>query len=118
MERIKEIFAEIALSIRATLPIMDGDFRCAVLEIKRLRGNVGFKGHYLTYSNEKKWLDIFNLQLDSKLIHELYDITQVAPLIHKNWNRANFTLYPNNKFEIEYIWDQALQDEVDKYNNS
>ncbi|WP_394146626.1 immunity protein YezG family protein [Vibrio atypicus] len=28
------------------------------------------------------------------------------------WNRARFTLYPSGKFNIEFEWDQALEDDV------
>ncbi|MBB6463605.1 hypothetical protein [Flammeovirga kamogawensis] len=32
------------------------------------------------------------------------------------WNFANLTLYPDGSHEIEYIWNQDHQDEVDGYN--
>lgn len=62
-----------------------------------------------------------DLNLETEIQHfdavaNLKLFTQSHPLQHKNWNRAKFTLYPNGKFDIEYIWDQELQDQVDKYN--
>jgi len=110
-----EIFNEIAISIIDVLP-QGEQFTHAVLEIKRLPGNVGFTGYYFTPEEVKKWLNIFSLRLDSQCIEDLYQITQTQPPIHVNWNRAKYTLYPEGKMNIEYIWDQALQDEVDKYN--
>jgi hypothetical protein len=31
------------------------------------------------------------------------------------WNKIVFKLYPNNKFEIEYIWDQAHHDQEERW---
>lgn len=111
---MKEFFIEIAVSLNK---IIKEDFDKAVLEIKRLEGNVGFTGHYIDEGGNKRWLNIFDFDLDHNVIHDLYRQTQEGDLCHKNWNRSIFTLLPNNKFEIEYIWDQELQDQVDGYNN-
>jgi hypothetical protein len=51
------------------------------------------------------------------MIEDLYTITQTQFPVHKNWNRAKYTLFPEGRMEIEYIWDDGLQKEVDKYNN-
>ena len=111
----KDILVEIALSIRGALPKGE-NFKEAVLEIMRLTGTVELTGYYINQNSDKKWLDIFNINLDDSYIHKLYTITQTHPPIHTNWNRAKFILYPDNKVKMKYIWDQALQDEVDKYN--
>ena len=117
MESEKEIFNKIALAIIDIIPQGEA-FNSAVLEIKRLTNNVGYNGYYFIEGEIKKWMDIFSFDLDSKIIEHLYEATQTKSPIHTDWNRAIFTLFPNNKFKIEYIWDQALQDEVDKYNDS
>lgn len=111
----EEIFNEIALAIVEVLP-QDEKFQYVVLEIKRLPANIGFTGHYITSEGEKKWLDIFNFKLNIDLISNLYQITQTKQPIHSNWNRAKYMLFSENTVTIEYIWDQVLQDEVDKYN--
>ena len=111
----KEIFNQIAHSIIDILP-QAVSFKYAVLEIKRLEGNIGYTGFYLTDTDEKKWLDIFNFKLDESYIENLYQITQNQPPVHTNWNRAKYFLYPDGKMQMEYIWDQELQNEVDKYN--
>lgn len=116
MKTQKEIFNKIAISIIEILP-QGEKFNYVVLEIKRLTANVGFTGYYITPDEKKKWLDIFNLKLDTSCIEELYSITQNQFPIHKNWNRAKYTLFPDSKMEIEYIWDEALQNEVDRLNN-
>ena len=112
----KDIFLEIAVSIKNIMPAEE-QFIEAVLNIMRLTGTVEFTGYYIDERNNKKWLDIFNIKLDSSYIHELYQLTQTLPPVHINWNRANFTLYSDNKISIEYIWDEVLQNEVDNYNN-
>jgi hypothetical protein len=62
----------------------------------------------------KKWLDIFNLKLETSIIEELYQISQNEFPKHKNWNRAKYTLFPEATMNIEYIWDEQLQNEVDR----
>jgi len=117
MRSQKEIFNQIAISIIDVLP-QGEQFKYAVLEIKRLDRNVGFTGYYITPNESKKWLDIFSFKLDTSYIEDLYQITQTQPPIHANWNRAKYTLYPEGKMQIDYIWDEELQQEVDKYNKN
>jgi hypothetical protein len=112
----KDLFVEISVSIKNIIPAEE-KFNEAVLNIMRLTGSVEFTGYYIDESDNKKWLDIFSINLDSSYIHQLYQITQTQPPVHINWNRANFTLYPDNKINVEYIWDEALQNEVDRLNN-
>lgn len=110
---MKKIFKDIAQSL---IEIIPEDFTESILEIKRLEGNVGYTGYFIDKGGNKNWLNIFDFTLDSNIIHDLYMRTQEHSLSHKNWNRAIFKLLPDQKFEIEYIWDQELQEEVDKYN--
>jgi len=35
---------------------------------------------------------------------------------NNKWNKAKFTITPDKKFDMEFIWDQEWQDEVDRYN--
>lgn len=51
-----------------------------------------------------------------EVIRELYTITQTQPPIHKDWNKAVFTLYPDGKVDMEYIWDAEWQAKIDRYN--
>ncbi|HEY8400102.1 MAG TPA: immunity protein YezG family protein [Cytophagaceae bacterium] len=32
------------------------------------------------------------------------------------WNKAKFSVTPDGKFDMEFIWDQEWQDEIDGYN--
>lgn len=92
-------------------------WQSAALKIKRLEKNVGFESYYLSETGEQVDVDTSVNYQTAKAVHNLYDITQNHPLPHKNWNRAIFTLFPDNKFDIEYMWDQELQDRVDGFNS-
>lgn len=116
MDRIKEIFKELAVNINKAI---DGEWEKAVLNIEVLRGYSSYKGNYFKFpgcTGHSISVSRFDYAIDDMLI-ELHDLTRAAQLHHKDWNRAIFTLFSDNKFSIEYIWDQALQDEVDGYNN-
>ena len=113
---IKEIINELANSVLDILPKNEA-FQYIVLKIKRLEDNVGFQGFYFDEQGIRKSLSIWDFNFNSDRIHELYKITTEQPPKHKNWNRADFTIYSDGRFNMEYIWDQQLQDEVDKYNN-
>ena len=115
MKTQKEILNQIAISIIDILP-QGEQFNYAVLEIKRLNANVEFTGYYITPDAKKRWLDILKFNLDSSYIEDLYQITQTQPPLHRNWNRATYTLFSEGKMEIVYIWDENLQKEVDKFN--
>jgi hypothetical protein len=112
----KEIFNLLANGIIDDLP--EGlKFKEAILNIMRLEGVVEFKSHVIDLNGEKINLEVSMGYKYAKAVLELYTITQTQPPIHINWNRARYTLFPDAKMEIEYIWDETLQNEVDKYNN-
>lgn len=48
--------------------------------------------------------------------HEIYNIMTEEGDHHK-WNRAKFKLTPDNKFSIDFDWDQNLADEVARLNS-
>lgn len=112
----QEIFNLLANGIIDALP-QGLEFNEAILNIMRLEGVVEFNAYALTKSGEKRNLEIDMGYKYAKAVLDLYRLTQTQPPFHKNWNRAKYILYPEGKIQIEYIWDQVLQDEVDKYNN-
>lgn len=112
----KEIFTEFAVRLREKSLEFDDVVDCKLL-IKRLVGNIGFTTKYISTSKDVKPLNARFSYTDYKLVESLYKETQSHPLQHRNWNRAVFTLFPDNKYQIEYIWDQELQNEVDWYNS-
>lgn len=47
-------------------------------------------------------------------IMELHEITTEGG--NNRWNRAVFELWSDGKFDMEFIWDQELHDEIEVYN--
>lgn len=112
---MEKIFNSLATSILKLIPNLE--FQSITLNIKRLEKNLGVQGFYINSHGDRKSLEVWDLDFDVNLIHELYKLSQLPPLKHINWNRAIFKIYPDYKFNIEYIWDQELHDEVEKYNS-
>lgn len=113
----KEIFNLLTNGIIDDLP-QGLKFKEVVLNIMRLEGVVEFKSHVIDMKGEEINLEVSMGYKYAKAVLELYTITQTKSPIHKNWNRAVYKLFPEGKMEIEYIWDEALQNEVDKLNKA
>lgn len=111
-----EIFSLLSNGVLASIQC-ESEFKQITLNIMRLEGVAEFNCNLIDSDDKSLNLDINMGWEYAKAIHNLYDLTQNHPLEHKNWNRAIFTLYPDNKFDMEYMWDQELQDRVDGYNN-
>jgi hypothetical protein len=111
-----EIFSLLASGVLEPISV-DTKFKKIILKIMVLDKVAEFSSDMVDLDDNILNLDINMGYKYAKAIHRLYEITQNHPLEHKNWNRAIFTLYPDNKFDMEYIWDQELQDRVDGYNN-
>lgn len=111
---MKEIFTKLATKLIEDIGDLKWDK--AELEIMRLEGTVRFSAIYINECQQKDVEVNFGFW-EARDIHKLYHITQNEPPVHTNWNRAKFTLFPDGKMQMEYIWDQELQDEVDGYNN-
>lgn len=86
------------------------------IEMERQPNSTGFGVRYLDESGTRKSMYIEAKNELCAVIQDLYTITQTQPPIHKDWNKAVFTLYPDGKVNMEYIWDAEWQAEIDKYN--
>ena len=97
----KEVFIMLAQKMAdvAKLP-----FDRVCVDIERGISSVGFCS-WLYYNNEKRNIEIHFGYECAEAILELYTITQTQPPIHKDWNKAVFTLYPDGKVNMEYIFD-------------
>lgn len=113
----KEIFNLIATGLLADIP-KQLQFKEAILNIICLKNTVEFSSYIVDENNKKVYLQVSMGYKYAKAILELYNITQTEAPIHKNWNRAIFTLFPDAKMTIDYIWDDGLQNEVDKHNQN
>lgn len=103
-----EIFNLLAVGLIDDIP-QGASFEKAVLDILCLPGTVEFKSYIITSSGDKTNLDVSMGFKYAKAVLALHDITQTQPPIHTNWNRAKYTLFPEGRMEIEYIWDEELQ---------
>ncbi|MDO4525880.1 MAG: hypothetical protein Q4B61_11205 [Bacteroidales bacterium] len=83
------------------------------MKLKRQPGHAGMSAKMVDMDGNSCGLNPEFNYYDS--IQELYTITQTQPPIHKDWNRAVFTLYPDGKVNMEYIFDAKLQAELDEY---
>jgi len=93
---------------------VDEDWKSAHLFILCLEGTARFNAHYLNIKDEKTSIKARNFSKLYESVHELHAITTEGG--HNRWNRLEFTLFPDFKFDMKFIWDQELQDEVDGYN--
>jgi hypothetical protein len=112
----REIFNLLANGIIDDLP-QGLIFKEAILNIMRLEGVVEFNSYVIDETDSKINLEVSMGYKYAKAVLELYTITQTQPPVHNNWNRAKYTLFPEGRMEIEYIWDDELQKEVDRYNS-
>jgi hypothetical protein len=110
----KTFFEELAEAIQKGKP--DIKYTHLTLEFALYKEAVDYKSYAilpdlskLTYKSGFNYNNMIQLK-------EHYIFTQTQFPIHKNWNKAIFTLYPDNKVEMEYIWDQELQDEIELLN--
>lgn len=95
---------------------LDDKWSYSILKLTVIGNSVEFNLNYYYSNGSKKNTKYKNSFLLSKEVMKLHSLTNAHPN-YKNWNRAQFTIFPDGKMEIEYIWDQELQDEVDKYND-
>ena len=103
-----DIYHRIGQSIMDSIK---GNWTEAKLEIEYI-GSVGFHLNYFEKGNKK------SCQLDdgfenSRLVKKLH--SQMTQNEKNKWNRAIFTLKPEGDFDMEFIWDQELQDEVESF---
>jgi hypothetical protein len=86
----------------------------AVMNAKRL--DKYFSAGAILFVNEETInLESFDVGWEmAQFVHELHAITTEGG--HNRWNKLEFTLFNNFKFDMRFIWDQEYQDEIDGYN--
>lgn len=73
-------------------------------------------GEYLDSNDVAQSLDVHNFDADVDFaIMELHEITTEGG--NNKWNKAIFTLTPDGGFDMEFIWGQELQNEIDRLAN-
>ena len=94
---------------------IEEDWQIAQLSITRLDKYTSVSGTYKTVSGEEKPINDSNFGYPfSKLIHKLHAL--ITSDGKSRWNKLKFKLFPTGKFEIDFIWDQEYQDEIDRLN--
>jgi YezG-like immunity protein len=110
MMTVDEIYSAIADNITS---VIKEDWQSSELNLEVLEGMVSNTGTYINTSGQDKQLDVeeFDFQLTFDIL-DLHRLTTAGGNI--SWNRAIFTLSADGKFNMEFIWDQALHDQVEK----
>ncbi len=107
MKSVKEIYNNLGDNIVNNI---NDSWEKAALDFKVLKDFSSYKGYYIS-NNEKKNISVskFSLDVDQDLI-DLHKITTEGGI--NRWNRGFFVTFPDGRFEIEFIWDQKLEDEL------
>lgn len=108
---VDEIYLNIAQSISNV--IEDASWTQAKLDIEFVpNGVVGYTGVYQV-DNTTVNLSVRKIPRDIRnWLRELHGITTDGG--NNKWNRAIFSLTPDGKFNMEFIWDQDLHDEIER----
>jgi hypothetical protein len=106
---VNEIYERIAQNLHNAID--SPNWEKAVLNIE-FEGVVGYNGDYEDKA-EKKSISVRQISREIRhWIRELQEITTEGG--NNKWNRAIFTLFPTGKFDMEFIWDQELNDEIER----
>ena len=108
---VDEIYLKIAKEIFDA--IEDANWSSATLRIELVGdGVVGYTGEYIK-ENDQKDISIRKISREMRnWVRDLHAITTEGGA--NKWNRAVYTLTPDGKFDMEFIWDQELQDEIER----
>lgn len=105
--KIEEIYKKIGQGLSDS---SQGEWTSAMADIRILPDSFEYSCYYFIEDNKKK--AIADLDFEDDLIDAL---TEMHGDMNKNgankWNRAKFTVMPDGKFKMDFVWDQALEDE-------
>ena len=109
MKKLEDLYKIIGNELYSSLK---SDWDKIELNIECGDNHIGMNAIYLING---EWKDNLDHDLTRETMLSIFDF-------HKNseknnfapWNRAVYTLEKNGHFDMEFIWDQALQDEWDK----
>ena len=108
MENVKEVFEKLGKDINSAI---DEPWETAELLIEASPTHSGFNGSYLNSNGEKKNLRIRKFSADSGFLVIALN-ARTSEGVDK-WNRAIFKMTSDGKFNMEFSWDQDLQDSWD-----
>ncbi|WP_214226660.1 hypothetical protein [Pedobacter sp. B4-66] len=108
---VDEIYLNMAQGISNAID--ENNWTKAKLDIEIVGdGVVGYTGDYELNSTSHD-LSVRKIPRDIRnWLKELHRITTEGG--KNKWNRAVFALEPQGKFDMEFVWDQELHDEIEK----
>lgn len=106
METVNDIYEKLGQAVMSN--IETDNWSKAQLHLEVIGGSVDFKG-FLNDNERFNAPGGFSL---AKSVLNLHAITTEGG--SNKWNKAIFTLTPEGKFDMEFIWDQEFQDEVER----
>ena len=66
-------------------------------------------------NSEDKVFDLYVQNFDPEVDFAIMELHKITTEGGKNkWNRAVFSVQPDGAFDMEFIWDQELQDEIER----
>ena len=108
MKTIDDIYSSIASNINS---VIKEEWIAAALNIEAIGEMVSFTGSYVNINDQKQQLDVD--QFDFDLTFDILELQKITTEDDRNrWNRAIFSLQSDGAFDIQFIWDQELHDEV------
>ena len=111
MKTVNDIYNVLGQSVVENAP---DNWEKAILQIEVLQDFSSYNGFYIT-SKGKHEMSVFDFPVETgDYIRELHKIITKGGT--NKWNKANFTVTPDKKFDMEFKWDQEWQDEVDENN--
>ena len=110
MKNVSEIYNFIGQTI---LESISENWKHASVQVEVLDGYCSYSGDFETIHGVMYDLDVLefpeNFGDELELLHSI--TTEGG---HNRWNRAIFKLWPDGKFDMEFIWDQDLHDEIER----
>ena len=113
MENVKEVFEKLGEDINGAI---EEPWETAELLIVASPTHSKFSGSYLNSKGEKKSIRIRKFSADSGLL--VIALNARTSEGKDKWNRAVFKMTSAGKFNMEFSWDQDLQDSLDALSKS
>jgi hypothetical protein len=108
---VNEVYNSLGSFLLGLLP--NGEWSKAELNLKIQPKVVGMSGKCYTPVKEVSLRTKFDDALEEK-IKWLHTVTTEGG--HNKWNKARFSITPDNNFNVDFFWDEKWQEEVDRYN--
>ena len=93
-----------------------GEWKEAVLKLMVVPKTVEYNLNFIDGLGNAKSVKFVR---PSNLTEQLLNFQRISTEGERNrWNRAIFKLWPGGKFDMEFIWDQKLYDEIERLNKT